>query len=332
MNARELALARGRAYHLFSTLFLHGVTAQLLPLVRSIGPLGQPPADPDAAAAEHQHVFGFNVFPFQSVFLAPDAQPGGLETSGVQSAYASAGFPFDPRGESADHIGLELRFLGWLSHREAEARAAGAQGDGEPLSGLLEAQRDFLDRHLSWWLAPLTLALQRQTRPFFGALAQMTLELVAEHRADLDRRMRPRDAQERWNGRIPEPPRLMDDAQTALHQVASFLLTPLWSGLYLGRDELGELGRHCDLPRGFGSRQQTLENLLDAAARFGRLGACVQAFDGLVEHWHGRFRGLRGPELAHRSAFWLNRLESTRSLLRRLENVRPVVGETPMEP
>lgn len=81
-------------------------------------------------------------------------------------------------GLMPDHVTVELEFMHYLAHREAEARQGGGDTDS-----YLRAQRDFLERHLNgWW--PLALAAAQRHRPqrFYRSLMTLILRLVSAER------------------------------------------------------------------------------------------------------------------------------------------------------
>jgi DMSO reductase family type II enzyme chaperone len=84
-------------------------------------------------------------------------------------------------GLMPDHVTVELEFMHYLAHQEAQARQSG--GDRE---SYLRAQRDFLERHLNgWW--PLALAATKSQRPqrFYRSLMALVLRFLAAERGHL---------------------------------------------------------------------------------------------------------------------------------------------------
>jgi TorA maturation chaperone TorD len=274
MNAAQIALARHHSYTLLGRLFLEGIQPGLLPFVRGIPQLARAlpePFDEEEAAAGHQHLWGFNLFPFESIFLDESGLLEGAATARVQAQYWQAGFDTRRTDTSADHIGFELRFLAYLSAAEAEAWEDGLQPVASRMQHL---QRDFLYHHLLRWLLPLVRAMWAQGIPFYCALAELTLEMVQGHSAELGTSVsRP------WS--LPTPPSLLADERTGLREIAAYLTTPAYSGLFFSRDDIARLAREHDLPRGFGGRQQMLLNLLRAAAQY-------DALPGLIARLHQR--------------------------------------------
>lgn len=331
LTTHEAALAYARAFQLFSELYRSGLTPDLLAQVQALPELAAAapsPYVPDEAAASFHTLFGMNVFPYQSVFLDPDGLLGGPETDRVRHSYRGMGFAADEANEPADHLAHQLAALAFLCHAEAEAWE---DGRADMAARAQQLQADFLDQHLLRWLPAFAAAVQRQGDPFYAELAGLTLELAAARRRALPSlalALRPAPA----TAEADEPPiqrveRLLADPQTDLDAIAGFLLTPPYSGLFLTRRDIGQLGRAADAPRGFGERRQMLRTFLRSAAEFDRFPAAVAALESVAEETAAALRRLAesadAPELARP---WLARLEATRQLLAMLAEAQ---GSTP---
>jgi DMSO reductase family type II enzyme chaperone len=84
-------------------------------------------------------------------------------------------------GLMPDHVTVELEFMHYLTHQEAQARQA--NGDRE---SYLRAQRDFLERHLNgWW--PLAVASTERERPqhFYRSLVALIQRFLVGERGHL---------------------------------------------------------------------------------------------------------------------------------------------------
>jgi TorA maturation chaperone TorD len=312
----QLALARSRAYGLLSQLYLAGVTAQNLAQVQAASELASQlasPFDADEAAADHHTLFSFNVHPYQSYFLDPAGLLGGPVTESVAQTYHSLGFEADLSGQSADHIGLELGFLAFLCVAEAEALA-----DERPQMAdqLTSRQLAFMLDHLLPWIGPLTLAISQQGQRFYSALATVTLDLVQEHAAEVSTRLKRPLAGETS---LPQAPAILEDEATGLKEIAEFLLTPAYSGIYLSRDDIGRLARRHAVPRGFGDRRQLLHNLLRSAANYEALGDVIDNLEELTGRWLAGYDGMIAQgEIGVFVAGWRARAGSTAAMLQRM--------------
>ncbi len=84
-------------------------------------------------------------------------------------------------GLMPDHVTVELEYMHYLSHQEAEARQNGGDTDS-----FLRAQKDFLERHLcKWW--PLALAAVERQRPqrFYRSLMTVIQRFLLADRRHL---------------------------------------------------------------------------------------------------------------------------------------------------
>ncbi len=273
---------RCQAYQFLSRLFLFGLTEDSLTVIRGVPELAKQLPDHfdvDEAAADHQHLFGFNVFPYESVFLDPSGRFGGDLSAAVVSDYERAGYKFDPAAGGPDHIGHGLALLARLCQEEAEAIDLGQI----PLSQQnKELHRRFLERHLLRWLPPLVLAIRQQNHSFYSALATMTLETVQKFRSDLV-------VPTKIDFSLPMPPALLEDDKTNLGEIVTYLLTPVNSGIYLSRDDIGRLANRGSVPRGFGERRNMLTDLLRSAANYGHLDQVLAALQDLVANWESLY-------------------------------------------
>lgn len=267
----QLAQARSHSYALFGQLLLHGLTPQLMDYVSEIPALTAvvpQPYDADEAAAAHYRLFGFHLFPYESFFMDASGLLGGDVAEDVAATYARLGYEPSLSSTDTDHIGNELGAMSFLAGAEADAWVDGL---AQTAVQMQRHQGQFMQRHLLRWLPPLVVAIQQHDDRFFAELAQLTLLLVADHYAALQ----PETAVAMP---LPAPPNLLADDKTSLRDVADYLATPLHSGLLLGRFGVGQLAQRLELPRGFGSRDQLLLNLMRAAVQyegFGKLGGLL---------------------------------------------------------
>jgi TorA maturation chaperone TorD len=313
-----LALARSRAYDLLGQLYLTGITADNLDRVQAVPELSQEvalPFDADDAAADHHHLFGFNVYPYQSLFLDPAGLLGGPVAERVALSYRRFGFQPGTGAESADHIGIELGLLAFLNAAEAEALESGEPEIARRMRArqIRGRQLAFLDQHLLRWVGPLKLAIGQQDQPFYSALAEVTFDLAQEQAADLYSEFgRPQNGEEfAWTH-----PNLLEDDGTGLKEIAEYLLTPIYSGIYLSRDDIGRLARQRGVPRGFGDRQVILLNLLRSAAKYEALGEVIDGLEGMAGQWEAAYSQMMpSPGVGRPAAMWRTRAAGTVVLL-----------------
>ncbi len=317
MKPAEIAQARSRSYQLISRLFLQGVTPETLPVIQAAPELAAvlpDPVDFDELAAVHYQLLGMNVFPYESIFLDDSGLLGGRVTDGVIRGYQRFGFAADTAVDSADHIGHELAALAALCQAEAEAR----ESNLTPLiASRQDWQREFLEEHLLRWLPPFVLALRQQGDDFFTAVANLILELAAHHYNELAET--PADP----GAFLPPAPDILADEKTSLKDIARYLVTPAYSGLYFSRDDVSRLARRLELPRGFGDRQQMLVNLLRTAVQYDQLTAVITGLVALTDWWQGAYWriGVDYPKMAGFTAVWQEKAAQSGQILAQMQDV-----------
>jgi hypothetical protein len=240
----------------------------------------------------------------------------------MEAVYRGAGFGASSAVEP-DHLGQAFGFLAFLSEKEAgalEAGAleAGALETGEGAAAVQQQQLDFLVNQLLPWLIPCVIAVEEQGDAFYGLLARLALGLAADHYGALKTAdLTPTSIA------LPilaEQPGL-EDGRTGLRDIARYLITPSQAGFYLGRGDINRLARAVSLPHGFGSREQMLQTLLEAAGQYDSTLGLLAALLELAGRWRARYEGI-GDEYGETAEFvgpWLRRLEGTEGLLRGME-------------
>ena len=311
----QVARARHHTYLLLGRLFVEGVNDELLPYVRAIPELASAlpdSPDMDEVAADYQHLFGFNLFPYESIFLDSSGLSGGAISEAVQRICEGAGYTAGIAATSPDHLGAELSFMAFLAGGEAEAWDSNLAAVARQME---QRQRDFLQEHLLRWLLPLVLAVRQQEEPFFTALANLTLDFVHSHYASLG-------APAAIDFRLPAPPTLLDNEKTGLKEIAAYLTTPLYSGVYLSRDDIGRLARQQRLPRGFAGREQMLVNVLRSAVQYDTLPALVVALQSFSDGWQKAYADVANtyPELRPWATAWQARANKTVRLLTQIRS------------
>ncbi|MEO0323055.1 MAG: molecular chaperone TorD family protein [Myxococcota bacterium] len=299
-----LAEARGRGYRLLGELLSRGPGPELLPAARASDALATTLDDVEGAAADHHHVFGFAVHPYAGVFLTPSGQVGGACTDALQPLHARTGAP-PHASDGPEHVATLCRALAHLGGAEADALQDGARGIASHLRAL---QRELLDEHLLAFFAPLAAAVARVARPFPSALLVELAGVLALHRAGLDEAPRP--------VALAAPTLDLADARTGLADLADHLTTPCAAGAFLGRHELGAIGRRHRLPKGFGGRALQARNLLRSAVRFDVRPAVVDDLVVVLEDE----APLPAP-LAPFARPWRERARETVALLREVLDV-----------
>ncbi|MCA9919125.1 MAG: molecular chaperone TorD family protein [Anaerolineales bacterium] len=287
LNQAQQARANSYSYRLFSELYLNGVTAVSLPYLQQIPELTAvlpQPFSADTAAANHHELFQFNVFAYESFFLGDDGLIGGEKTAVVNQHYFQLGFETAVADTQADHLGQELACLAFLVGQEAEAWESNATHSADTWR---TKQRFFMETHLLHWAPPCLLAIQQQPDPFFAKLADLTLTLLLAHFGSLIGKSASHPLTV-----FPQNPNVLADEKTGFREIVHFLLLPAFSGIYLSRDTIGQLGRQFELPRGFGSRETMLLNLLRTAVQYEALPALLSALQESCQGWQTSYQQL----------------------------------------
>ncbi|MEZ4700212.1 MAG: molecular chaperone TorD family protein [Rhodothermales bacterium] len=274
MNADAMERARSLAYDVLGRWLSGAVDEALWQDMRGLFWQDADAAfNEDEEAARYQRFIGFNVLPFASVYLEAEGQLGGRVSTEALDHYAASGFTPPADAPAPDHVAVELAFMSRLSAFRAEALKAGAQPAADRWGERLQA---FMTDHVLHWMPIFLLSLRRQEDDRYAVLADMLLEVVLDHHAALPPVSPAAQAR-------PEAPDLMARPETTLKDIAVYVTRPVWSGLFVARDDIGRLGRTLGAPIGFGDRGQIMTNLFRSAVSYDRLNALLDALRYLVD-------------------------------------------------
>ncbi len=301
LSPQENAMARHASYMLLARLLREPISAEIESYLTAIPELTPSYLCPDDAKIAHQQLFGFDLFPHESIFRDSSGLIGGATADQVIMQYQQGGFRW--HGEP-DHIANELAFLAFLTGAETDAFE-----DDKPIiaARMRQLQGDFLQAHLLQWLPPFVVAVQRNGDPFYQAVATLLWQLVSDH---AEQSITPFVAAPQ-----PKAPDLTD-SETALKTIGRFLTSPHESGWWLSGTEMGEISRALNLPRGFGGRIQTMMNLFRSASQFDGAVALLAALQARAETWQAAYRALDNRTI---TAAWQQRLTTTIELLEQMQ-------------
>ncbi len=121
--------------------------------------------------------------PYESFYLDPLGQAGGLAAAQLAREYAEAGLELSPfLKEPPDHAAVELEFMAFLCDGEAQAWTAGVP---EEAMQILSRQRRFIAGHLGRWVPSFARRIIRPRPAGFYALVAGAAEAFVHHDADL---------------------------------------------------------------------------------------------------------------------------------------------------
>ncbi|MCB0212957.1 MAG: molecular chaperone TorD family protein [Anaerolineae bacterium] len=307
------------AYRILGRFWLKEASAEDIELLHALPELAQtlPGLEKQHVtdlAVEYQRLFGFNLPPYESIFIDPSVMLMSPATDRVAQLYWQGGWhiPAGIRTGAPDHLGLELLALAdWLDR------------------GSMASAHQLHTRHLALWVAPFVLQLQRlKPHPFYAALADFTLDLLLTTLPET-----PLPNPDTLFPNLPPPPvyrgtdetMLVDDAAdmkkrdggSPFRHLIKQLLRPCEAGLFLTRTDLARIGRALELPATVGDRYSMLETLFRQAMQYellpellnhlGRqLTEADQAYHQLAVDYPG------WQPYAHA---WGNRLAATQNML-----------------
>ena len=255
---------------------------------------------------------GFNDAPDRATLPGVVLEGYGLAQRQALIRYCyQAGINFFADG---DHIGHELSFLAALCSAEFVALT---NSESEKAILLAQYQFTFLKDHLLCWLPTFVIALSLSDHSFYAALGRLTLNIAYDHWISVCQESAISSPTESQTNQLPHLSDLLQDEQTNLKQIVEFLTTPPNCGLYLGREAIEKLARSNHLPRGFGSRRQTLSNLFHSAAQYELMPDLLQDLAQVCDVWCTFYeRQVKSyPEIESHIETWLQRVASTSTAL-----------------
>ena len=120
-----------------------------------------------------------HLVPYETFYTRDDQK---IETGGanpVTDMYSAYDFMVDyeiARVVSSDHIGVELEFMHHLCEAQMKAKQ---EGDEDAVAHLVQAQQEFLTKHLIKWAPMFLINMKYESRtPLYYDAAEMTLEFI----------------------------------------------------------------------------------------------------------------------------------------------------------
>jgi putative dimethyl sulfoxide reductase chaperone len=290
-------------------------------------------------AVEYQRLFGFNLPPYESVFIDPSIMLLAPATARVQALYRQAGWtaPAKVRVGAPDHLGLEMLALAEIKAK-AEAKAK---------EEWIELAQRLHFQHLALWVPAFILTLRRlNPHPFYTALGNLTLDLLL---ATLPPNLEPTKSQgeaSHWPAEakasygqftidpfptLPPPPVYNNEGQLiplderkqeigSLRDMVKRLLPPCETGLFLTREDIARMSRALDLPAVMGERPYMLETLLQLAGQYELVPALLNHLRQLLIEADATYRSWASeyPRWTSYAQAWCRRVAATQVLLSEL--------------
>ncbi|MCZ6758244.1 MAG: molecular chaperone TorD family protein [Bacteroidetes bacterium] len=294
--------SNSEAYALFSDIFLTGLLGPAQARVRTIPRLREVLVldTDDELAAEHETMFGFNVYPFASLFLESDRMLGGETTQQIRAFASRSGIDVGSDTNAPDHIATELRILERLAKNDPPQE---------------DSIAEFIDQHLFSWLPAFVVAVREESNDFYSEVADLMLEHIVDHRRSIPAQSYVRETE-------PEPEEhLLSDRDTGIHDIADFLTSPARCGFFLSRSTIAGIAQGSKLPHGFGGRSQMMVTSIRSASAYGGLDLVICAIADLIDRNRSAWETLSesGLKSAHIwSENWLTRLNHSSSTLEQI--------------
>jgi len=316
-----------QALQLAGGYWLEEIRLEDLPVLTQLPGLAETLTDvqPDSLielAVEYQRLFGFNVPPYESVFIDPSGMLNAPATTRIQQRYLQAGWtpPAKVRFAAPDHLGLELVALADILQKTK-----------------LPVDQPLLTAHLALWAPVFLLTLNRlDPHPFYARLAELTLALILETLpetplpvgVDPFPSLPPAPV---YRGTYQPPPgkpalkaeelpeqSLQGDS---FHQVLRHLLIPRQAGMYLTRQDLAAAAMALDLPVVVSDREHMLKSVFQLAAQYELLGELFEQLVSLCQSSASAYSDLAQSNSTWTvyADAWQRRLESTIWYLRQLD-------------
>jgi TorA maturation chaperone TorD len=286
-------------------------------------------------AVEYQRLFGFNLPPYESVFIDPSTMLMAPSTQRVQTLYGQGQWhpPSGTRAGAPDHLGLELLALA---------------------DGLEAGNRDLVcrlyTRHLALWVPPFVLSLRRLApHPFYVALGDLTLDLILT--------TLPNDSHPASSDpfpTLPPPPIYKSSDQPldfepgsdaagigveeqdknyylplsqnssdtfSLRDLVKRLLVPRQAGLFLAREDMARIGQTLNAPGVMGERQRMLASLFRFAGQYDLVSILFDHLIQVLVEANLAYRHLADeyPAWTRYAEAWCDRVANTQTVLAELK-------------
>lgn len=321
-----------KALHILSQFWLKEVrsadidTLAALPQLAEMLPNFEPTTLTDLAV-EYQRLFGFNLPPYESIFVDPSVMLQAPATARVMQLYQQGGWDeaSSLQAGAVDHIGIELLALAhWLG------------------SDQMPYAHQLVVAHLALWIPAFGQTLRRlNTHPFYARLADLTVDLVLALLSEF-----PLDQTDDPFPHLPPPPVFrasetlpagfehqpkqypdrashQEDESLGLRQVIKKLLPPCEAGLFITREDCARIGQRLNLASALGDRYRMLETLFQQAGQYDLVPDLLDQLLILLETERKTYQQVVAeyPAWQLYGVAWMRRIDRTEQMLEDLKEV-----------
>ncbi|MBI3998288.1 MAG: molecular chaperone TorD family protein [Armatimonadetes bacterium] len=261
-----------------------------------IGRLLGLPGAPDAA--EYTEVFGFQLYPYASVYLGPEGALGGEAQDRVAGFWRALG---QTPPQEPDHLASLLGLYATLGDHEA------ADDDAARRALWRHSRKALFWEHLGSWIFAYLHKMQEVAPPYFRAWARLLQVALTEAARELG-------APDRLPLHLRDVPAMTDPRAGGLTPFLDGLLAMVRCGVLLTRADLARAASDLGLALRIGDRRFLLRTLLGQDA-----WKALDWLAGEADRWavcHLQVRRL-SEEIA---GFWHRRAAATASLLMSLRD------------
>ena len=311
------------ALRLLGNFWLEEIGAEAVQTIKALPELAQTAPNIDAGiiddlAVEYQRLFGFNLPPYESVFIDPSAMLMAPATARVQRLYQQGQWrqPLHLRSGASDHLGLELLALAeWLE------------------TGRYDLANQLQTAHLALW-APLFVLTLRRLKPhaFYRTLGELTLELVLTTLPEVvvapDRLFPDLPPAPVYKGSGDEMNDNRTDSETdeptlSLRGVIKHFLPARDFGLFLTREDVARISQALDLPLVMGERFRMLDSLFRLAGQYDLISALFEQFEQMITEAGTTYEqvAMEHPNWRPYAQAWRGRLRRTQALFEEFEQI-----------
>ncbi len=269
-------------------------------------------ANDDDLASDHFRIFSQEVHPYESYFLEPDGKVGGALSHEVLTMFKTADFVRDEIDNelAADHLAFELLFLAYIYSQEAHATEMQKSDITEEWQDL-EAR--FNDQHVMNWLIPVTVAIEAERHPLYSRIAAFIRDIAVDRASSVWQKIGYQPSPLKLAA-LPKEGKFLDDKETSLKDIAHFFLNPSWCGFYLSKGQIASIGRSLNLPTGFGTRKNLLENLINSGRDFDKLQVVLEGMRTTIAYWRDAYMTYTSL-MPSKVEAWLERLDFSERIL-----------------